>query len=219
MIRQSMTLDLDVDAETPDSDERDLENVQSIVDSVLRRVLGANDPDYEDLLQTAIENVLATMGRGSFRGDCPLKGWAAAIARNVAVDALRARMRDRRLFSRGEDEEVLFQIGEVGQGPEHMAEVRRQLRQFEGALSCLRPSKATVVYMHDVLGHDLAEVAAAVGTSVAAAQSRLIRGRREIVVRMTAPGRSARRNLPARADDPSSVPDPAIKEGTLGGSF
>jgi len=187
------TLELDPDPEVPDG----LEAVRTIVDGVLRRVLGASDPDYEDLFQTVLENVLATMDRGSFRGDCPLGGWAAAIARNVAIDALRARSRDRRLFSRGEDDKVLFEVHERRHGPEHMTEVRRQLRRFEGALSRLRPSKAEVVYLHDVLGHDLAEVAAAVGTSVAAAQSRLVRGRREIIDKMgTGPRRGRRATAP-----------------------
>jgi RNA polymerase sigma-70 factor (ECF subfamily) len=175
-----------------------LEAVAAIVDGVLRRVLGAGDPDYEDLFQTSLANVIATMDRGSFRGDCPLEGWAAAIARNVAIDALRARSRDRRLFSRGEEDEVVFKVHERRHGPEHLAEVRRQLRQFQGALSRLRPSKAEVVYLHDVLGHDLVEVAAAVGTSVAAAQSRLSRGRREIIDKMGS-GPRRRRKTPAPA--------------------
>jgi RNA polymerase sigma-70 factor (ECF subfamily) len=188
----------------------ELAHVQAVVDSVLRRVLGANDPDYEDLVQSTLESVLITIEKGSFRGDCPLKGWAAAIARNVAIDALRARSRDRRLFARGEEEEVVFEVSEGGHGPEHLTEVRRQLRRFQGALALLGPSKAAVVYLHDVLGHDLAEVAATIGTSVAAAQSRLIRGRREIIDRMSskksAAGRPARRPAPRRRSAPRQPP-------------
>jgi RNA polymerase sigma factor (sigma-70 family) len=181
-----------------DSADSDLERVRVIVDNVLRRVLGGtSDPEYEDLVQSSIENVLATLDKRSFRGDCPLDGWAASIARNIAVDALRARSRDRRVFSHGEDDQTVLKVSERGKGPEHLAEVNRQLRQFEGALSKLRPNKAAVVYLHDVLGYDLAEVAATIGTSVAAAQSRLVRGRREIIDCMSAPtaraGAAARR--------------------------
>jgi RNA polymerase sigma-70 factor (ECF subfamily) len=164
----------------PADDE--LGRVLGIVDSVLRRVLGgARDPDYEDLVQSALEQVLATLEKGSFRGDCGLDAWAASIARNVAVDALRARTRDRRVFVRDEDDDDRPEVPAPGHAPEHRIELGRQLRQLAGALSQLRPAKARVVYLHDVLGYDLAEIAATIGTSVAAAQSRLVRGRREIV--------------------------------------
>ncbi len=49
------------------------------------------------------------------------------------------------------------------------------------AMSQLTPGKAEVVYLHDAFGHQLPEIASALGISVAAAQSRLVRGRKEIV--------------------------------------
>ena len=73
-------------------------NVQSTVDTVVRRLVGSRDPEYEDLVQSSIVNVLSTIDRGKFRGECPPGGWAAVIARNVAVDAIRARARERRVF-------------------------------------------------------------------------------------------------------------------------
>ena len=70
------------------------EHLWTTVDGVVRRLIGRRDPEYEDLVQTCLVSVLATLDGGQFRGECPSDGWAAIIARNVAVDAIRARIRD-----------------------------------------------------------------------------------------------------------------------------
>jgi DNA-binding winged helix-turn-helix (wHTH) protein len=44
--------------------------------------VGSADPEYEDLVQSSLVNVLATFDGGKFRGECPPRGWAAVIARN-----------------------------------------------------------------------------------------------------------------------------------------
>jgi RNA polymerase sigma-70 factor (ECF subfamily) len=159
-----------------------LKTVRSTVDTVVRRLIGRTDPEYEDLVQSSLVNVLATFDRGKFRGDCPPRGWAAVIARNVAVDAIRARARERRVIAHDGDAVA----GERGRaerdlGPERLTDLRETLDRVNRALNGLGPKKAQVVYLHDVLGYQLEEVAAMLGTSVAAAQSRLVRGRREII--------------------------------------
>jgi RNA polymerase sigma-70 factor (ECF subfamily) len=55
--------------------------------------------------------------------------------------------------------------------------VRDQLAQ-------MKPDRATAVFLHDVLGHELAEIALMQQISVAAAQSRLVRGRKELERRL-----------------------------------
>jgi DNA-directed RNA polymerase specialized sigma24 family protein len=51
----------------------------------------------------------------------------------------------------------------------------------------MKPERAETVFLHDVLGHDLAEIALLTRVSVAAAQSRLVRGRRELRHRLADP--------------------------------
>jgi RNA polymerase sigma-70 factor (ECF subfamily) len=166
----------------PGGDSKSLvDQIQPIVKSVLRRLLGRDDPEFEDIVQSTIETVLVTVGAGRYRGECPPPGWAAVIARNVAVDALRARTRDRKVFSRDQNEAAAQRSSAVETGPEYLADVHKRLRRVEDALSRLNQRKAVVVYLHDVLGYDLSDVAAHVGTSVSAAQSRLVRGRRELL--------------------------------------
>lgn len=161
-----------------------LQDVQSAVDLVLRRLVGTRDPEFEDLQQSSMENVLTTFDRGRFRGDCPAGGWAAVIARNVAVDAIRVRKRERKIFAYEEAERAQAELVRdwgAGLDPEHLTGVQQQLRRIKGALMGLGPHKANVVLLHDVFGYQLEEIAGILSISVAAAQSRLVRGRREII--------------------------------------
>jgi DNA-directed RNA polymerase specialized sigma24 family protein len=48
----------------------------------------------------------------------------------------------------------------------------------------MSPDKAMVLVLHDVLGHELVEIAAMLGISTSAAQSRLVRARRDFAERM-----------------------------------
>jgi len=157
---------------------------QPIVEAVLRRVVGADDPEYEDLLQSCLENLLVAVNRGSFRGDCPLDRWAATVARNIAIDALRARSRDRRIFLRDQSEESLSEKPATTDAPDRCAEIREYLSTIEVAMLELGPANARVVYLHDALGYELVEISAMVGSSVAAAQKRLARARRAILMRL-----------------------------------
>jgi RNA polymerase sigma-70 factor (ECF subfamily) len=50
------------------------------------------------------------------------------------------------------------------------------------------PARAEAVFLHDVLGHELAEIAVITGATVAAAQSRLVRGRKELLERLQSEG-------------------------------
>jgi RNA polymerase sigma-70 factor (ECF subfamily) len=180
-----------------------VKNVQATVDTVVRRLVGSRDPEYEDLVQSSLVNVLTTFDRGKFRGDCPPGGWAAVIARNVAVDAIRARARERRVFQHGWDAALADDRTKIAAdpGPERLTDIHLTLDRVNRALSGLGPKKARVVYLHDVLGYELGEVATMLGTSVAAAQSRLVRGRKEIVETMAPGARAVQGGAGRRGDD------------------
>lgn len=48
----------------------------------------------------------------------------------------------------------------------------------------MNPARAEILFLHDVAGQDLAEIAGMTGASTAAVQSRLVRGRRELFMRL-----------------------------------
>jgi RNA polymerase sigma-70 factor, ECF subfamily len=110
--------------------------------------------------------------------------WASGIATHVALDALRVRIRERRLFQSDDPggNAMLTLAGSVD--AERQLEARRQLLVVQEALGKMKHEVAETVLLHDVVGHDLAETAALTHVTVAAAQSRLVRGRRELLRRV-----------------------------------
>jgi RNA polymerase sigma factor (sigma-70 family) len=203
---------VDVPNRETDPCPEELEHMQAAAAAVLRRLIGVEDPDYEDLVQSALTQVLTTLHRNRFRRDCPPGGWAAVIARNVAVDTIRARSRERALFAREGGAAVdSDEIGalDLRRGPEHLTCGQERLDRVRDAFAAVGPKNADVVLMLDVDGEDLGAVARKLRISVSAAQSRLVRGRRTILAmsQLTPAPRAPRRRPGARSDrNPGRVP-------------
>lgn len=131
------------------------------------RVLGRGAPEAEDVLQAAFVELVTSLRR--YRGDCSLATWASHVTSHVALNALRSKRRRRAVMS---DEEA----------PESSTRELDPLlaRRIRAALAELSDEKAEALVLHDVLGHDMAEVAALTGLTVPGAQSRVTRARAEL---------------------------------------
>lgn len=157
------------------------DRLRPVVERALRRLLGASDRDHEDLAQQAMIEIVYTIDR--FRGDCSLDGWASTVAAHVAYNHMRRRTSERRLFaSLRLAEEATAASNSVGRETSARSTLRRVLVH----LDAIDDQKAWAYVLHDVCGYDLREVAEITECSVAAAQSRLVRGRRELQERMAA---------------------------------
>ncbi|MBI3201382.1 MAG: RNA polymerase sigma factor [Myxococcales bacterium] len=154
----------------------------NVVEQTLFRVLGRRESDHEDLVQSAFEQIVKTLATRRFAGACSLKTWASSVATHVALNALRSRRRERGLFDRSEVDPPAASAGT--DNPERDASLRRDIERVRGVLASMSPGRAEALLLHDVLGHDLAEIAALTGVSLAAAQSRLVRGRHELHARL-----------------------------------
>lgn len=140
------------------------------VDGTLFRVLGRRESDHDDLVQITFVQLVTSLGR--YAGECSLSTWVTRIATHVAFNTLRSRRRARAVFtpdtsSKHED------VAGVTVDPVLAMKLREALAQVS-------PEKAEAVVLHDMLGHDLSEVARLTGVTTAAAQSRLVRGRHEL---------------------------------------
>ena len=158
-----------------------------VVDRTLYRVFGRREADHDDLVQASFEQIVLTLARRRFAGACSLSTWASTVASHVGLNALRSRRRERRVVERGEAADVQqdtvpppSNVGDV----ERAMNARLELDRLRSHLAAIDPVKAQTLFLHDVLGHELAEVAVLTGVSLAAAQSRLVRGRRELVESM-----------------------------------
>ena len=155
------------------------------VDRTLYRVFGRREVDHEDLVQSTFEQIVGTLARQRFAGACSLTTWATTIATHVGLNALRARRRERRVVDRSESIEARPVSARATTGDaERALGSRFELERLRGALAAMDPAKAETVFLHDALGHELAEIAVMMNVSVAAAQSRLVRGRKELAARL-----------------------------------
>lgn len=158
------------------------ERLIGVVDHTLYRVFGRREVDHDDLVQAAFEQIVLTLSRQSFARACSLKTWASTVTAHVGFNALRARRRERGLLDRN----LEWDVERVNSSADLQREVdaRSELQRLRYHLSGMKREQAQAVFLHDVLGHELAEIALMTNTSVAAAQSRLVRGRRELFRRM-----------------------------------
>jgi RNA polymerase sigma-70 factor (ECF subfamily) len=156
------------------------------VEAALYRVLGRREHDHEDLIQSSFEQIILTLAQRRYAQACSLNTWASTIAAHVALKSLRSRYRQRNVFDARVGADELLELTSSGQDVERTVGDRRELERLRLRLSELPAAQAEAVVLHDLMGHPLAEIAAITGASVAAAQSRLVRGRKELMARMAA---------------------------------
>ena len=155
-----------------------------VVDATLYRVVGRRESDHDDLVQSTFEQIIVTLSRDRFAGGCTLRGWAASIACHVGLNAIRSRRRARRVFAAAADADVVAEMRASAANPEAEALARTELHRLRTHLADMDPDRAETIVIHDVFGFSLAETAKLMSVSLSAAQSRLVRGRREIRARM-----------------------------------
>jgi RNA polymerase sigma-70 factor, ECF subfamily len=143
------------------------------VEATVRRLLGRNDPDLDDCVQSSFVEIVRSAAR--LRGESTIERWASTIAAHVVYKHIRRRRLERSIFERGE----------VPARPEGVSTGRRLVARdlatrLRDELGTLPVEKIRAFLLHDVVGFDLREISQITGVSVAAAQKRVARGRREV---------------------------------------
>jgi RNA polymerase sigma-70 factor (ECF subfamily) len=168
----------------------------SNVEKALFSVFGRREPEHDDLVQAAFEQIVITLQRRSFAQGCSLKTWASRIACNIALNTLRKRRCERRFIDRvTRVDESMHPRAVDG---ENWVSARFELERLRHELTHLPFEQSQTVLLHDILGHDLAEIAVMLQASVVATQTRLSRGRRALLRRMDVPSPQGRRRRTSR---------------------
>ena len=150
------------------------DRVRPQVDRTIYRLLGRRDHDHEDIAQLALIELIYTID--GYRGDCSLDTWTSTLTAHVAYKHLRRRQTERRLFANMLDAENFPHTSPRRTGRDVMGQ--SAIRRVAEHLDRIEPNHAWTFLLHDVMGYDLREVSRITGVTIAAAQSRLVRGRR-----------------------------------------
>lgn len=154
------------------------------VEATLYRVLGRREAEHEDLVQSSFEQIILTLSERRYAQACSLRTWASTLTAHVALKALRSRYRQRKLFDTHVEPSELCERVTGDEDVERNVNVQREIELLRSLLSQISADQAEAVLLHDLMGHPLAEIATITGVSVAAAQSRLVRGRKELAARL-----------------------------------
>jgi len=150
----------------------------------LYRVLGDRS-DLDDLVQEVF--VIAFRGLDRFRGDARLSTWLYRICVNVALGRIRTRKRRPTaigvvdLDAANADPSLI----ERPETPERSLERRRDQERVYTVLEQLAPKKRIVLYLHEIEGLDLKEIAYLVDSNPVTVRTRLFYARREFYKLLT----------------------------------
>jgi len=154
------------------------------VAATLYRVLG-DRTDLDDLVQEVF--VIAFRGLATFRGDARLSTWLYRICVNVALGRIRSRTRRPPPLSVLDLEAATASSSETEQPetPERALERQQERARVYTALDRMAPKKRIVLYLHEIEGLDLKDIAYMVDSNPVTVRTRLFYARREFYALLT----------------------------------
>lgn len=148
-----------------------------VVAANLYRVLGDRG-ELEDLVQEVF--VIAFRGLAQFRHEAQLGTWLYRICLNVAFGKMRSRARRPAAIAVADLEAALERSdGDRPESPARALERREDQARVYAALEKLAPKKRLVLYLHEIEGRDLKDIAYLVDSNAVTVRTRLFYAKRE----------------------------------------
>ena len=155
----------------------------------LFRVLG-DRTDLDDSIQEVF--VIAFRGLDSFRGDARLSTWLYRICVNVALGRIRSRTRRPPPIGGIDlDQGASSSLADRPETPDRAFERAEDHARVYRALDKLPPKKRIVLYLHEIEGLDLKDIAYLVDSNPVTVRTRLFYARREFYKLITEDGTDA----------------------------
>jgi RNA polymerase sigma-70 factor (ECF subfamily) len=155
----------------------------------LYRVIG-DAGEIDDLVQDVF--VIAFRGLDNFRGDARLSTWLYRICVNVALGKIRSRSRRPPAIAVGDVEDLAASApafdGERPETPDRALQRAQDHARVYRALDQLPPKKRIVLYLHEIEGLDLKDIAYLVDSNPVTVRTRLFYARREFYKLIAADG-------------------------------
>ena len=148
---------------------------------VRRRIFGIvrHQEDAEDALQETLLRAYANLG--GFRRSCKFSTWITAIGINAALMVIRKRKTRREADMEVDGTEgPIWDVADQAADPERCVAKGQIVFFLQKELQALPPKMQEVVTSYYGQDYSLQEAAEALGISVAAFKSRLLRGRRNL---------------------------------------
>lgn len=154
----------------------------------LARHITDSDEDAEDVLQEAFLKAYEHLD--NFQGNSKFYTWIVRIAVNESLMKLRKRKSDRTVSldeppAEGVEEPVVREIAVWDGNPEQRYSQEELRTILDSAIQNLKPAFRTVFVLRDVDELSTEETAEALGLSIPAVKSRLLRARLELRERLT----------------------------------
>jgi RNA polymerase sigma-70 factor (ECF subfamily) len=153
----------------------------------LAKHITQNDEDAEDVLQETFLKAYSHLS--SFEGQSKFYTWIVRIAVNEALMKLRKRKSDRTVSldepQEAGEETVMREIAVWDEDPEQKYSQDELREILDNAVNSLKPSFRTVFVLRDIEELSTEETAEALGISVPAVKSRLLRARLQLREKLT----------------------------------
>ena len=153
----------------------------------LAKHITQNDEDAEDVLQETFLKAFEHLG--DFQGQSKFYTWIVRIGVNESLMKLRKRRSDRTVpldepVDTGEDT-MVREIAVWEENPEQKYSREEMAKILEEAVDTLRPAFRTVFVLRDIEELSTEETAEALGISIPAVKSRLLRARLQLREKLT----------------------------------
>jgi RNA polymerase sigma-70 factor, ECF subfamily len=155
-------------------------HLRAVVAAVMR--LGRDHPDVDDCTHEALRRAIE--GRERLRPGEPLRPWITGIARHVALDALRARNRQRQRMqtSHGDDDgtEPLERVRDEGPSAFDRLATAQKRERVARALDALPEGQRRALTMFHLEGLQYREIAARLGVPLGTVATWVMRARTSV---------------------------------------